>query len=351
MIAAISSANTMAKPALEPTCRISSTGSSETMPKATAPEDSSTPSRLQQTRPDHGDVGRQRVGVDDGRDRVGGVVEAVDEFEAERDQQRDEKQDIGQVGRDPRAGGVDIDIDAVGDEQQRGCHHPQINDPRQRMKAACRGPALGAGQARLIRVTQRRSLKFSPSPRWAQFCADACDTRVKCDGRERAFPEGAGRRATWRCSGAVESPNRIADSRCAIRLWSGLAPGELSGARVFSGKCGNDFQVVDKALHIRAPWRPRRATAAGRTDVPSPAPATPSSRSISRPRFLLIGVILPNTHWAAVAPIATTSCGLIAASSRSYHCRHALISGVAGFWCRRIFPRGTNLKCFTALVT
>ena len=37
MIAAISSANTIAKPALEPTCRMSSTGSSETMPKATAP--------------------------------------------------------------------------------------------------------------------------------------------------------------------------------------------------------------------------------------------------------------------------------------------------------------------------
>ena len=46
MIAAIRSANTMAKPALEPTCRISSTGSSETMPKATAPLESRTPNRL-----------------------------------------------------------------------------------------------------------------------------------------------------------------------------------------------------------------------------------------------------------------------------------------------------------------
>src|SRR5262249_35761351 len=50
MIAAIRSANTMAKPALEPTCRINSTGNSETMPKATAPEESSTPVRLH--RPD-----------------------------------------------------------------------------------------------------------------------------------------------------------------------------------------------------------------------------------------------------------------------------------------------------------
>src|SRR3984957_20612557 len=46
MMAAINSANTMANPAPEPTCRINSTGSSDTMPKATAPDESSTPNRL-----------------------------------------------------------------------------------------------------------------------------------------------------------------------------------------------------------------------------------------------------------------------------------------------------------------
>ena len=46
MIAAINSANTMAKPALLPTCRMSSTGSSEMMPKATAPVEVSTPRKL-----------------------------------------------------------------------------------------------------------------------------------------------------------------------------------------------------------------------------------------------------------------------------------------------------------------
>ena len=45
-IAAISSAKTIAKPALEPTCRISSTGSSEMMPKATAPLEAMTPRKL-----------------------------------------------------------------------------------------------------------------------------------------------------------------------------------------------------------------------------------------------------------------------------------------------------------------
>src|ERR1700722_16099600 len=45
-MAAINSANTMAKPAPLPTCNISSTGNSETMPNATAPPESSTPRKL-----------------------------------------------------------------------------------------------------------------------------------------------------------------------------------------------------------------------------------------------------------------------------------------------------------------
>ncbi len=45
-IAAISSAKTIAKPASEPTCRISSTGSSEMIPNATAPVEKSTPRKL-----------------------------------------------------------------------------------------------------------------------------------------------------------------------------------------------------------------------------------------------------------------------------------------------------------------
>ena len=45
-IAAIRSAKTMAKPASEPTCRISSTGSSDTMPKATSPVEVATPRKL-----------------------------------------------------------------------------------------------------------------------------------------------------------------------------------------------------------------------------------------------------------------------------------------------------------------
>ena len=96
MMAAIKSANTMAKPAPEPTCRISSTGSSVMMPKATAPLENSTPEEVQRARIHHREMRLQRVRVDDGRDRVGGVVEAVDELEAERDEQRDAEQEEGQ---------------------------------------------------------------------------------------------------------------------------------------------------------------------------------------------------------------------------------------------------------------
>ena len=51
MIAASNRANTMANPDFEPTCRISSTGNSAMMPKATAPLENSTPRKLNS--PDH----------------------------------------------------------------------------------------------------------------------------------------------------------------------------------------------------------------------------------------------------------------------------------------------------------
>ncbi len=53
MMAAISRANTIAKPAPEPTCRISSTGSSEMMPKATAPLREQHAEEVPDARPDH----------------------------------------------------------------------------------------------------------------------------------------------------------------------------------------------------------------------------------------------------------------------------------------------------------
>ncbi|MGY4361614.1 hypothetical protein ACVW0J_008107 [Bradyrhizobium sp. i1.7.7] len=89
---------------------------------------------VEEARPHHREFSRQRMGVDHGRHRVGGVVEAVDEFEAERDQQRDEQEDVGQEGRHLRAGRVDVDIDAVGNEQQACGKDAEEQDHRERVK-------------------------------------------------------------------------------------------------------------------------------------------------------------------------------------------------------------------------
>src|ERR1700693_6201860 len=63
IMAATSRAKTMAKPDLLPTCRISSTGSRETMAKATSPLEASTPRKFQN--PDHTTaMGGSREGVE-----------------------------------------------------------------------------------------------------------------------------------------------------------------------------------------------------------------------------------------------------------------------------------------------
>jgi len=64
-------------------------------------------------RPDHRDRQRQRVGVDHGCDRIGGVVESVDEFEAEGDEQRHAEQEERQIAGDGRTGRSQILMDAV----------------------------------------------------------------------------------------------------------------------------------------------------------------------------------------------------------------------------------------------
>ena len=92
MMAAIKSANTMAKPALLPTCRISSTGKQRDDAEGDRARGRQNAEQIEHARPDHGEICRQRPRIDDGRNRVRGVVKAVDELEAERDQKRDEQQ-------------------------------------------------------------------------------------------------------------------------------------------------------------------------------------------------------------------------------------------------------------------
>ena len=134
MIAAISSANTMAKPALRADLQDQFDRQQRDDAERDRARGQQHAEEVEEARPHHGEFGRQRVGIDHGRDRVGGVVEAVDELEAERDQKRDEQQDVGQVSRDPGAGRVDVGIDAVGDEQQSCGENAEEQDHRQRVE-------------------------------------------------------------------------------------------------------------------------------------------------------------------------------------------------------------------------
>ncbi len=77
--------------------------------KATVPVESEHAGQITDSRPDHGDIGLERMGVDDRGHGVGGVVEAVDELKAEGDEQGEGQQQIG-----PDAGDGDI-VEVAGD--------------------------------------------------------------------------------------------------------------------------------------------------------------------------------------------------------------------------------------------
>jgi hypothetical protein len=55
------------------------------------------PEQVPASRPDNHGLSRQRVGVDDGGDRVRGIVETIDEFKAQHDQHRDAEQQERQI--------------------------------------------------------------------------------------------------------------------------------------------------------------------------------------------------------------------------------------------------------------
>ncbi len=63
---------------------------------------------IEKARPDHGKAGRQGVGVDHGGDCVGRVMKAVDELEAQGDQQRYAQQHERGPGGDHRAHVVNV---------------------------------------------------------------------------------------------------------------------------------------------------------------------------------------------------------------------------------------------------
>jgi hypothetical protein len=70
------------------------------------------------------------VGIDDGRHGIRGIVEAVDEFEAERNQQRDAKQEERQNRRRSAAGRRKVRADRIGHIKQAKREHRE-QDQRQ----------------------------------------------------------------------------------------------------------------------------------------------------------------------------------------------------------------------------
>ena len=71
-----------------------STGSRLTIAKATAVPPNITPRKLQKPENNTAGVGRSVFGIDNGRDRVRGIVKTVNELKAEGDQEREDKTDL-----------------------------------------------------------------------------------------------------------------------------------------------------------------------------------------------------------------------------------------------------------------
>ena len=88
MIAATRSANTIANPALLPTCKINSTGSRETIAERYGAARHEHADKVPNSRPHNSDVRLERMGVNHRRHGVRGVVESIDEFKPQRHQKR-----------------------------------------------------------------------------------------------------------------------------------------------------------------------------------------------------------------------------------------------------------------------
>ena len=94
IMAAINRANTMAKPAPLPTCRINSTGSSVMMVNATAPVETRTPIKFHVPDQTTAIVRLHGVRIDDGCNGIGSIVKAIHKLKTERDQQGDAQQEV-----------------------------------------------------------------------------------------------------------------------------------------------------------------------------------------------------------------------------------------------------------------
>ena len=81
--------------------------------------------QVEQPGPDHREIGRQAVSIDDGGNRVGGVVKAVHELEAQGNQQRQAQQQERTNSQRGRPGRIHIGDDAADGEPE--AKHDQAN--------------------------------------------------------------------------------------------------------------------------------------------------------------------------------------------------------------------------------
>ncbi len=101
---------------------------------------------VEATGPDHGEMRRQRVGVDHGGHGVGGIVEAVDELEAQGNQQGYAQEQEGCPGGDDSAELVHVVQQAVGGEQQTDSQHCKEEDSGKNARFAFQlWPAVAGG--------------------------------------------------------------------------------------------------------------------------------------------------------------------------------------------------------------
>ena len=132
MIAAISSAKTMAKPALRADLQDQFDRQQRDDAEGDRAGRNQHAEKIEAARPDHRDRRRQGMRVDHGRDRIGGIVEAVDELEAQRDHEREAEQDEGQHGGDRGPGRRDVAINAERREEQAQRDDDEKDQKRER---------------------------------------------------------------------------------------------------------------------------------------------------------------------------------------------------------------------------
>ncbi len=167
--------------------------------------------KVEKARNHHGNMRRQRMGIDHRRHRVGSVVEAVDEFKAQRDQQRDKQQQERHERNRFRPRRRRIGIDAVTDVPHGGDHHCQESE-----QADIAEPGIEVWSRTLARGSSGIHLISSPVNSQRRWLPRRCDILVTTRGDSsaiRRFPESpcpaewdGGCNRGCACAGAAPPP-------------------------------------------------------------------------------------------------------------------------------------------------